>query len=107
MWSAAIRTQDDPDVEIGNELTLARRHADKGNIAQSGERMPNLADVAHFFDDVAKRIKANDRFALSTAADQDCVDASGTSIRSTPGFAIRWKSKTRRSICSIAIARSI
>ena len=49
--------------EIGNEITL---HADIGNADRiyEEERMPTLKDVAGFFDDVAKRIKATDPLRL-------------------------------------------
>jgi len=49
--------------EIGNEITL---NADIGNADRihDGERMPTLKDVAGFFDDVAKRIKATDPLRL-------------------------------------------
>lgn len=48
--------------EVGNETTLC---ADIGNNRiYKGERMPTLKDVAGFFDDVAKRIKARDPLRL-------------------------------------------
>ena len=49
--------------EIGNEITL---NADIGNADRiyEEERMPTLKDVAGFFDDVAKRIKATDALRL-------------------------------------------
>jgi len=50
--------------EISNEVTLTADVLPDENNVIDGERMPNLADVAHFFDDVAKRIKANDPLRL-------------------------------------------
>ena len=48
--------------EISNEVTLA---ADIGrDRVYKGQRMPTLKDVAAFFDDVAKRIKAADPLRL-------------------------------------------
>src|ERR1051326_2259971 len=45
--------------EISNEVTLSADIGDEGRI-YNGERMPTLKEVAHFFDDVARRIKAAD-----------------------------------------------
>jgi len=49
--------------EISNEVTLSADIMPPTNIV-GGERMPSLANVACFFDDVAKRIKANDPLRL-------------------------------------------
>jgi len=58
---------------ITNEMTLeADIMPDKGNVA-GGERKPSLADVAGFFDDVAKRIKADDPLRL--------VNSGGSAMR--------------------------
>ena len=57
--------------EISNEVTLM---ADIGeNKVFDGERMPTLGDVARFFDDVAKRIKAADPLRL--------VNSGGSNLR--------------------------
>jgi hypothetical protein len=45
--------------EISNEVTLSADIGSRDRIFQ-GQRMPSLKDVAGFFDDVARRIKAND-----------------------------------------------
>jgi sialate O-acetylesterase len=48
--------------EIGNEITL---HADIGkDHVYNNQRMPTLKDVAGFYDDVARRIKAADPLRL-------------------------------------------
>jgi len=49
--------------EISNEVTLGADISPETNI-YNGQRMPSLLDVAHFFDDVAKRIKADDPLRL-------------------------------------------
>ena len=49
--------------EISNEVTLAADIGD-GNRVFNGERMPTLKDVAGFFDDLARRIKAADPLRL-------------------------------------------
>ncbi|MDR3707519.1 MAG: cellulase family glycosylhydrolase [Capsulimonadaceae bacterium] len=49
--------------EISNETTLSADISPETNI-YNGERMPALLDVAHFFNDVATRIKANDPLRL-------------------------------------------
>jgi len=68
--------------EISNETTLgADIIPDQNNIYQ-GERMPNLADVAHFFNDVATRIKADDPLHL--------VNSGGSCLRGS-----QWNMYTR------------
>ena len=52
--------------EISNEVTLCADIGDAERIF-NGERMPNLKQVAGFFDDVAKRIKAADPLRLVTS----------------------------------------
>ena len=49
--------------EISNEVTLLADIGDKDRI-HDGRRMPTLKEVAGFFDDVAKRIKAADPLRL-------------------------------------------
>lgn len=49
--------------EVGNETTLSA-DIGSGDRIYKGERMPTLKDVAGFFDDVAKRIKATDSLRL-------------------------------------------
>lgn len=49
--------------EISNEVTLSADIGDKDRV-YNGQRMPTLKDVAGFFDDVAKRIKAADPLRL-------------------------------------------
>ncbi|MGH7968838.1 MAG: hypothetical protein ACREIC_08950, partial [Limisphaerales bacterium] len=49
--------------EISNEVTLQADIGD-ANRVYNGERMPTLAEVANFFDDVACRIKAADPLRL-------------------------------------------
>jgi len=49
--------------EISNELTLIADIGDRNRI-RHGQRMPKLAEVAGFFDDVARRIKAADPLRL-------------------------------------------
>jgi len=49
--------------EISNEVTLAADISPENNIFE-GQRMPSLLEVAHYYDDVAKRIKSNDRLRL-------------------------------------------
>jgi Cellulase (glycosyl hydrolase family 5) len=58
--------------EISNEVTLQADIGD-GNRVFNGERMPTLKDVAGFFDDVAKRIKAADPLRL--------VNSGGSNMR--------------------------
>jgi hypothetical protein len=52
--------------EISNEVTLCADIGDAQRIF-NGERMPTLKQVAGFFDDVAKRIKAVDPMRLVTS----------------------------------------
>ena len=49
--------------EITNELTLMADIGDENRVYE-GERMPTLKEVALFYDDVAKRIKATDPLRL-------------------------------------------
>jgi len=49
--------------EVGNEITLTADIGDRAGI-RNGQRLPTLKDVAGFFDDVAKRIKATDPLRL-------------------------------------------
>lgn len=49
--------------EISNEVTLLADIGDTNRV-YNGERMPSLKDVAVFFDDVARRIKAIDPLRL-------------------------------------------
>ncbi len=49
--------------EISNELTLSADIGDQNRV-HNGQRMPTLKEVAVFFDDVAKRIKATDPLRL-------------------------------------------
>jgi hypothetical protein len=49
--------------EISNETTLLADIGDKDRVRE-GRRMPTLKEVAGFFDDVAKRIKAADPLRL-------------------------------------------
>jgi sugar phosphate isomerase/epimerase len=49
--------------EITNELTLNADIGDEHRVHE-GQRMPTLKDVAGFYDDVAKRIKASDPVRL-------------------------------------------
>ncbi|HEY3322652.1 MAG TPA: hypothetical protein VGP72_19510 [Planctomycetota bacterium] len=49
--------------EISNEVTLSADIGDRNRV-YNGQRMPTLKDVAGFFDDVAKRIKAADPLRL-------------------------------------------
>lgn len=58
--------------EITNELTLLADIGDSDRIF-NGERMPTLKQVAGFFDDVAKRIKAVDHIRL--------VNSGGSNMR--------------------------
>ncbi len=58
--------------EISNEVTLNADIGDAKRIYE-GERMPTLAQVAVFFDDVAKRIKAADPLRL--------VNSGGSAMR--------------------------
>ncbi|MBT4818895.1 MAG: hypothetical protein HON70_24515, partial [Lentisphaerae bacterium] len=69
--------------EIGNETTLS---ADIGSNDRvfNGERMPTLEDVAGFFDDVARRIKAADPLRL--------VNSGGSHMRES-----QWNLYTNRS----------
>ena len=52
--------------EISNEVTLSADIGNKDRVWQ-GQRMPTLEDVAGFFDDVAKRIKAADPLRLGNS----------------------------------------
>jgi len=52
--------------EISNEVTLQADIGD-ANRVYNGERMPTLREVARFFDEVAKRIKAADPVRLVTS----------------------------------------
>ncbi len=69
--------------EIGNEITLS---ADIGNKERiyDGERMPTLKEVAGFFQDVTKRIKAADPLRL--------VSSGGSHLRES-----QWNLYQRRS----------
>lgn len=58
--------------EISNEVTLSADIGDNNRI-YNGQRMPTLKDVAGFFDDVAKRIKAADPLRL--------VNSGGSNMR--------------------------
>jgi hypothetical protein len=58
--------------EISNEVTLQADIGD-ANRVYNGERMPSLKDVAHFFDDVARRIKSVDPLRL--------VNSGGSNMR--------------------------
>lgn len=49
--------------EISNEVTLSADIGDRNRVFQ-GQRMPTLKEVAGFFDDVGRRIKANDPLRL-------------------------------------------
>jgi len=49
--------------EISNEVTLTADIGDENRVYE-GERMPTLKEVAAFFDDVARRIKASDPLRL-------------------------------------------
>ncbi|MBT5606588.1 MAG: cellulase family glycosylhydrolase [Lentisphaerae bacterium] len=69
--------------EVGNETTLSADIGSNDRI-YNGERMPTLKDVAGFFDDVAKRIKAADPLRL--------VNSGGSHMRES-----QWNLYTRRS----------
>ena len=58
--------------EISNEVTLSADIGDTGRV-YNGERMPTLKQVAGFFDDVARRIKAADPLRL--------VNSGGSNMR--------------------------
>lgn len=58
--------------EISNEVTLSADIGD-GNGVFQGQRVPTLQDVAAFFDDVARRIKAQDPLRL--------VNSGGSNMR--------------------------
>lgn len=58
--------------EISNEVTLNADIGDRERV-YNGERMPTLKEVAGFFDDVAKRIKAADPLRL--------VNSGGSNMR--------------------------
>jgi len=58
--------------EISNEVTLQADIGDSKRV-WNGERMPTLKEVAQFFDDVAKRIKAADPLRL--------VNSGGSNMR--------------------------
>lgn len=49
--------------EISNEVTLSADIGDENRV-YNGQRMPTLKDVAGFFDDVARRVKAADPLRL-------------------------------------------
>ncbi len=69
--------------EVGNETTLSADIGNKDRI-YNGERMPMLKDVAGFFDDVARRIKATDPLRL--------VNSGGSHMREA-----QWNLYRRRS----------
>ncbi|HSV75166.1 MAG TPA: hypothetical protein VLH79_15515 [Chthonomonadales bacterium] len=69
--------------EISNEVTLAADIGDQDRVFE-GQRMPTLREVAVFFDDVARRIKAVDRLRLVTSG--------GSNMRES-----QWNLYTRRS----------
>jgi len=52
--------------EISNEVTLSADIGDQDRV-YNGERMPSLKEVAGFFDDVARQIKAADPLRLVTS----------------------------------------
>lgn len=58
--------------EISNEVTLSADIGDDNGVYE-GQRMPTLKDVAGFFDDVARRIKAADPLRL--------VNSGGSNMR--------------------------
>jgi hypothetical protein len=72
--------------EISNEVTLSADIGDANRI-YNGERMPSLKDVARFFDEVAKRIKAADPLRL--------VNSGGSNMRESQWHLYQgqgWKS---------------
>ncbi|MEI7945548.1 MAG: hypothetical protein WCJ02_02580 [bacterium] len=69
--------------EIGNEITLSADIGSKDRIF-NGERMPTLKEVAGFFQDVTKRIKAADPLRL--------VSSGGSNMRES-----QWNLYQRRS----------
>ena len=69
--------------EVGNETTLSADIGSRDRIYK-GERMPTLKNVADFFDDVAKRIKATDPLRL--------VNSGGSHMREA-----QWNLYQRRS----------
>jgi hypothetical protein len=83
--------------EISNELTLLADIGDTNRV-YNGERMPSLKDVAVFFDDVARRIKAIDPLRL--------VSSGGSNMRESQwhtlvrvGKPTRLKSSSNASNC--------
>jgi len=68
--------------EISNEVTLTADIGDRDRIYE-GQRMPTLKDVAGFFDDVARSIKARDPLRL--------VSSGGSNLRES-----QWNLYTRR-----------
>jgi hypothetical protein len=74
--------------EISNEVTLLADIGDAHRI-YNGERMPSLQDVARFFDDVARRIKAADPLRL--------VSSGGSNLRESQWHLYHgqgWKTDT-------------
>jgi hypothetical protein len=74
--------------EISNEVTLQADIGDANRVYQ-GERMPTLKEVAVFFDDVARRIKAADPLRL--------VSSGGSNMRESQWHLYRgqgWKKDT-------------
>lgn len=74
--------------EISNEVTLSADIGDRDGIFQ-GQRTPTLKDVAGFFDDVARRIKANDPLRL--------VNSGGSNMRESQWHLYQrqgWKKDT-------------
>ena len=74
--------------EISNEVTLSADIGDDNRI-YNGERMPSLKDVARFFDDVARRIKAADPLRL--------VSSGGSNMRESQWHLYQsqgWKTDT-------------
>jgi len=69
--------------EVSNEVTLSADIGNRDRVWQ-GQRMPTLKDVAGFFDDVAKRIKAADPLRL--------VNSGGSHMRES-----QWNLYTNRS----------
>ncbi len=74
--------------EISNEVTLSADIGDANRI-YNGERMPSLKDVAGFFHDVARRIKAADPLRL--------VSSGGSNMRESQWHLYQgqgWKTDT-------------
>jgi hypothetical protein len=74
--------------EISNEVTLQADIGDSKRIF-NGERMPTLDEVARFFDDVARRIKAADPLRL--------VNSGGSNMRESQWHLYQgagWKTDT-------------